>query len=131
MHRWSLLFALVFAVLSPVIAADPPQDGLRSARAKQLLGRWQGGPCQGVIEFRGDGTFERWNYGPGACHLSGTWELQAADLPPKLILNCTAADVKELLTTTSLKLQQVTAQRLVFGYDHDNVTSEYERISAK
>ncbi|MBY0455748.1 MAG: hypothetical protein K2V38_00260 [Gemmataceae bacterium] len=81
------------AIAAPVPAAVLKEEAQRLALVGALAGAsYRGGPCQGEITLRADGTFD-WNgIGPGGDRRSGTWAVRGLAREPVVVLTCTAAD---------------------------------------
>jgi hypothetical protein len=87
-----LLAAAASAAGAPVPAERAKEEKRLAALAAGLHGSWVGGPCEGRITFRRDGTYEWIFRGPGGDSEGGTWFLRPGTPHPKLVLKCKMAD---------------------------------------
>ena len=93
MNRISLLVAAFVGCSITTLAAGEPDDGPLAVLQGKLFGTWAGrGPCDGRIDFKADGTYQRLLYGPGGDNSSGKWTLNWDALPPTLTLACEESD---------------------------------------
>jgi len=82
-------------------AAPVPADRARAEKELQALkaklcGSWRGGPCEGCLTLRADGTYSWTEIGPGGDQHFGAWGLKGDPAQPTLVLKCAEADDKEL-----------------------------------
>ena len=125
-----LLVALVAAAGSgaPVPAERLKAEKELAAVAAKLHGEWVGGPCEGRLTFRPDGTYEWSGRGPGGDTDTGTWVLRGDTKAPVLVLKCKTSDDEEREgTTAELKLLQVDDAAFAFKFPERAERSRFER----
>lgn len=100
-RRQAIATAALLAVLAggggaaPVPAERARAEKELAAVAAKLHGRWTGGPCDGEIALRENGTYEWTGIGPGGESHEGTWALRGEPTAPVLTLTCKTADAKD------------------------------------
>jgi hypothetical protein len=99
-----LLAALAATGAAPVPAERRKLDRELAERGIRLHGSWIGGPCQGRITFRADGTYEWTGRGPGGDTDTGTWAVRGTPSAPVLVLACKTSDDEDR-TGTLLELR--------------------------
>jgi hypothetical protein len=99
------------------ISAEPPAKA-RPALEQLIVGKWKGGGgCDGNFIFRGDGTYELTEFGPGHSDSSGTWKLCSDSLPAVLVLACKKSDIDEQVgKSTDVRLLKLDDKNLSIGY---------------
>jgi RNA polymerase sigma factor (sigma-70 family) len=132
-YRWpdqkeSVPYARVKA--GPPPPAPPAKPGKDLAALEQKLhGEWKGGPCNGELTMRADGTFERHHYSPGNNHLTGAWEVRWNALPPTLALTCKTSDRPDFVgRTLEVKLIHLDDQALVYQFPDQKTPTPYSRV---
>jgi hypothetical protein len=109
-------------------AARGERDATVADAAQAMVGRWRGaGPCDGVITFRPDGTYERRDYSPGGYRVAGAWALRRDTSPPTLVLTCEESDDRDGVgRIVAVTLVRVDVEELVYQNGGGNL-SRYER----
>jgi hypothetical protein len=112
---------LVGLVQGGLAAPAPAKRGKPlTTLGKKLLGAWQGGGCDGRLEFRRDGTYAWTGYGPGGSSMNGIWKVGGDALPATLSLTCKTAEVPELVgKTTEVKLTTLDDKSLAIKYSDE------------
>lgn len=83
---------VLVAVLAPSGTAAPvPADRAKAekelaALVKKLHGAWIGGPCEGIITLREDGTYAWTGIGPGGDQHEGKWALRGDPAQPTVVM---------------------------------------------
>jgi hypothetical protein len=109
------------------VMADEGEEG-RPAVQKKLHGEWKGGPGEGEIIFRSDGTFERRNYSPGNHTLKGTWALQWKALPPTLVMKCNESTGSKFVDSVhSVRLVRLDDDQFEYQSTGEKSSSLYDR----
>ena len=116
MIRMPVLLAASLAFVTSAQAADTPKDAAVALEEK-LHGAWKGGPCDGRLILKADGTFERRHFSPGGYSLTGAWKVRWDALPPTLVLSCkTSDDPGSVGKTSEVKLIQLNDEILAYQY---------------
>jgi hypothetical protein len=114
-------------------AAPVPADCARvekelAAAAAKLRGTWVGGPCEGSISFRADGTYEWTGRGPVADGETGVWVLRGDPTRPTLVMLCKEADNPDREgKTLEVSLVRIGDKELVFKYADEEQPKTYPR----
>jgi hypothetical protein len=106
-----------------------PQAKAQPSLEQLLIGTWKGGGgCDGNYLFRGDGTYELTEFGPGHCDSTGTWKLCSDSLPATLVLTCKKSDAEsEVGKSSEVKVLKLDDKNLAIGYKTDFV-GRYTRL---
>jgi len=129
-------FAAFFVALSATLGATAPVPAERAKAEKEqavlaakLQGEWRGGPCEGRVAFRADGTYEWRDVGPVANVSSGKWAIRGDARAPVLVWKCTQADDEELVgKTVEVPLVRVDEALLVFKCAELPEPRRFERL---
>jgi|GEM_PF-6759786 len=118
--RCIALLVVVLATHAFGPAAPVPAERVKAAHelaalGTKLHGSWVGGPCEGQLTFRADGTYEWTHRGPAGFSESGTWAIRGEPSAPVLILKCKKSTHEDRIgTTVEMKLNRVDETGFMF-----------------
>ncbi|VTR91896.1 unnamed protein product [Gemmata massiliana] len=129
-------FAALFVVLcaTPGAAAPVPAERAKAEKeqaavAAKLQGEWLGGPCDGRLTFRADGTYEWRGAGPVPNVSSGKWAIRGGAQSPVLVWKCAEADDEELIgKTVEMPLVRLDGAVLVLKCEGLPEPRHFERV---
>jgi hypothetical protein len=131
------LIALMGAVFAaggsgaPVPAERAKAEKELAAVAAQLNGVWRGGPCEGTITFRENGTYTWTGIGPGGnCH-EGKWVLRGDPTQPVLAMECRKSFDRALSENLELRVVRVAASEFEFKTADAEKHRLFERVKTK
>lgn len=128
----ALLLGVAFAVSTFGWAAPVPAERAKAERelvamGTKLHGTWIGGPCEGHLTFRADGTYAWKHRGPAGFSEAGTWAIRGEPSAPVLIMKCKKSTHEDRIgTTVEMKLNRVDETGCVFTYPETSTPKRFE-----